>query len=182
MGGGCWWCLSWFVRWALRVGVGWVWFAKCSDVWHHGLMTNYKDPYRFPRALRAIQIKRKNALTDEELSLLLLEQQGLEEKTWGYSRGVFDFCHGGTKLSDSVSWSDLENHECRQDELNSLRWGIPKKEITAGRHRSLLAQAEHYGINVEEETRKAAAPYLEALGIAEQFADATGPIMDSLNS
>jgi len=133
-------------------------------------MSNYKDPYRFPRALRAIQIKRKNALTDKELSLLLLEKQGLEEETWGYW------------VSDSVGWTDLENHECRQDELNSLRWGIPKKEVIAERHRSLLAQAEHYGIDIEEETRKAAAPYLEALGIAEQFADATGPIMDSLNS
>ena len=133
-------------------------------------MPNYKDPYRFPRALRAIQIKRKNALTDKERYLLLLEKQGLEEETWGYW------------ISDSVGWTDLENHEGRQDELNSLRWGIPKKEVTAERHRSLLAQAEHYGIDIEEETRKAAAPYLEALGIAEQFADATGPIMDSLNS
>ena len=121
-------------------------------------MADYKDPYRFPRALRAIQIKRKNALTEEQRYLILLEQQGIEEKAWGYW------------ISDSVSWCDLENHECREDKLNALRWGIPEKEVKAERHRSLLAQAERYGIALRTIDDTA-----EVLGLVEQFADVSGP-------
>ena len=133
-------------------------------------MTNYKDPYYFPRALRAVQIKRAKALTDAERSLILLEQREVEERSRGYWS------------TESAGWNELENHECRKDKLNALRWGIPYKEVKAERHRRLIAQAEQYGVDAEEETRKAVAPFLEALGIAEQLAEAAGPVMDSLDS
>lgn len=120
-------------------------------------MTNYKDPYYFPRALRAVQIKRAKALTDAERSLILLEQREAEERSRGYWS------------TESAGWHELENHECREDKLNALKWGIPYEEVKAERHRRLIAQAERYGVDAEEETRKAVAPYLEALDVADQL-------------